>query len=270
MSIIIHPNPDLDACACVVLAGVKVDDVHFLPANIELPETCPCCGRRFSGRERILDHPLGEKGRLGANGERHAAACSMPEAAEADPDLLVEVDEQDRTGKVENPRFSLASVLSAIRTEASERGLRGTALDREVVRIMSQIIKGINLNYQKRKAAQDIVAAARIEEVGGFRVALLPQAEVAPQVGIVLNEEHNVSCAIYQQEFNLGVTRYPGREVPDLRLLKPYLSGWFIHSAGFLACWGSRKAPVTALPPAGTPQNREELLALLRRVFGKN
>jgi len=61
--VIIHPHPDLDACACVALSGVDVRDVHFLPAGEkQLPAQCPCCGERLTGNERILDHPLGDKG----------------------------------------------------------------------------------------------------------------------------------------------------------------------------------------------------------------
>ena len=232
-----------------------------------MPEVCSCCGKHLSGTERILDHPLGEKGRLEADGTRHSATMSMPEAKSAHPDLLAEVEEQDSTGKVENPRFSLASILAAIRTDASNRGFRGTELDREVVRAMGAIIRGLNLLHATRKEAHDVIAEARIEEVGGARFAILPQGEVSPQVGIVLNEEYDVSGAIFRSGYNLGVARYPGRDTPDLRKLAQHLPGWFVHTAGFLACWGSRKSPATEAPPVETPQIQEELLALLKEVF---
>ncbi len=270
--VVIHPNPDLDACTCVALDGADAEHVHFIPADyLHIPRECPCCGEQYLAQEkdlRILDHPIGQKGRLDADGTRHAAACSMPEAASADPKLLAEVDEKDSTGIVRQPRFGLDAVLSAIRTEASERGLRQAALDREVVAVMSRIIRGINLLWAAHKEAKTVIAVSRIETIGGFRIAVLPKAEISPEVGIVLNDEHDVSGAIYAQGFNLGVTRYPGRERPDLRKLEQFLSGWFVHTAGFLACWGSRKAPATKPPPAGTPQTQDELLALMRKVFG--
>jgi hypothetical protein len=270
MTVIVHPRPDLDACVCIALAGVSPQDVHFLPAGAtEIPSVCPCCGKPLTGAERILDHPLGEKGRLDADGTRHSAAVSMPEASEADPDLLAEVEEQDSTGLVRQPRFSLARILAAVRTEVSDRGLRDVELDREVVSMMSRIIRGLNLLYAARKSAHSVIADTRITEVGGVRIAVLPEGEIPPMVGIVLNEEYDVSGAIYKSGFNLGVTRYPGRESPDLRKLQPHLPGWFVHSAGFLACWGSRKSPATSPPPAGTPQTQDELLALLRKVFGR-
>jgi hypothetical protein len=266
--VIVHPRPDLDACVCITLAGAAPQDVHFLPAGAtEVPEVCPCCGKRLTGAERILDHPLGEKGRLDADGTRHSAAISMPESQKADPDLLAEVEEQDSTGLVRQPRFSLARILAAVRAEASERGLRGEQLDREVISVMSRIIRGLNLLHQAKESAREHITRARIVKIGGFKLALLPPGETPPQVGIILNEEFDVSGAIYQTGFNLGVTRYPGRDEPDLRKLQPHLPGWFVHTAGFLACWGNRKSPATSQSPEGTPQTREELLSLVRRVF---
>lgn len=267
-TVIVHPRPDLDACVCIALTGATPQDVHFVPAGAtEIPSVCPCCGKQLTGTERILDHPLGEKGQLDADGTRHSAAISMPEVFGADADLLAEVEEQDSTGMVRAPRFSLARILAAIRTEASDRGLRDAELDREVIAVMSRVIHGLNLLHKARASAREIIAQARIEEIGDFKVAILPYGEMAPQVGITLNEEYDVSGAIYHTRFNLGVTRYPGRTTPDLRKLQPYLPGWFIHTAGFLACWGNRKSPATSPPPAGAPQTQDELLALLRRVF---
>lgn len=267
--VIIHPKPDLDACACVTFAGAMPQDVHFLPAGAtEVPSVCPCCGKQMIGVERILDHPLGEKGRLDADGTRHSAAVSMPEAGQADPALLAEVEEQDSTGMVREPWFPLARILSAIRTEASDRGLRDVGLDREVIAVMSRIIRGLNLLHQAKADSLEVIEQSRLEEIGGYKFAVLPPGETPPQVGIILNEEFDAAGAIYESGFNLGVTRYPGRDLPDLRKLQPYLPGWFVHTAGFLTCWGSRKSPATSYPPPGTPQTQKELLALLRRVFG--
>ncbi len=267
--VIIHVTPDLDACMCVALSGADVQAVHFVPAGApEIPAVCPCCGSRLSGAERVLDHPLGEKGRLDPDGTRHAAACSMPEAANADPRLLEEVEEQDSTGRILQPRIPLPRVLAAIRTEARNRGLRGVELDREVVTAMTRVLRGLNLLHTARGDAFEVASRARIETVGGFKVAVLPVGGQAPQVGFVLEEEFGVSCAIYADGFARGISRYPGHNEPDLRRLTPFLRGWFVHTAGFLACWGSRKSPATSPPPSGTPQTQEELLELLRRVFG--
>lgn len=267
-SVIIHPHPDLDAVTCCALAGVAPEEVHFLPAGAtSIPEVCPCCGTRLETEVRVLDHPLGEKGRLDPDGTRHAAVIAMPEAGGADPELLAEVEEQDSTGRVQRPRFSLARILTAVRVDVAARGLRDLALDREVVAIMSTITRGFNRLHAARREAQSQLAAARIEMIGDLRIAILPDGPMQPATGVVLNEERDVCAAIYRTDHNLGVNRYPGRTAPNLRLLEPHLPGWFVHSAGFLACWGSLKSPATTAPPAGTPQDQEELLALLRKVF---
>jgi hypothetical protein len=169
---------------------------------------------------------------------------------------------------VERPRFSLPQILQAVRREAEARGLSGAALDREVLSLMTRILRGLNLLYQQEQEARELLPQVRIENLGGYRVAILPVGKPSSQLREILSEEFGVSCEIYwhldQDVFNLGVYRYPGRNSPDLRKLAPYLPGWFIHSAGFLACWGNEKSPESTPPPAGTPQNQEELLALLK------
>jgi hypothetical protein len=192
----------------------------------------------------------------------------MPEATRADPDLLAEVEEQDSTGLIKQPRISLSRILAAVRTEASNRGIRDVELDREVVSTMSRIIRGLNLLHAARESARANIARSRIEEVGGYKFAILPPGETLPHVGEILNKEYDVSGAIYQAGFNLGVTRYPGRTTPDLRKLQPHLPGWFVHTAGFLVCWGNRKSEAASPSPSSTPQTQNELLALMRKVLG--
>jgi hypothetical protein len=137
---------------------------------------------------------------------------------------------------------------------------------------MAPILRGLNLLYQEEQAARELLPKLRIELVGGCKFAILPVGKTPPQLSKILAEETDVSCEIYWEVgpgvFNLGIYRYPGRITPDLRELKPYLPGWFVHSAGFLACWGNAKSPETTPPPSGTPQSQEELLALVKRVFG--
>ena len=264
--VIVHVNPDLDACACVALAGVDPRDVHFLPAGaLAIPQICPCCGVHLTGRERVLDHPLGEKGRLESNGMRHAAACSMPEARFADPKLLDEVDEQDSTGLVKEPRFSLAQVVAAVKRDLSAQGYRDAEHNRLTVELMGFVFRGLNLLHADRRAAETIVETILIVEVAGYRFAVPPQA-VGTQVSFAL-AERGVCGSVYHDGWNLGISRFAGFYAPDLRLLEPHLPGWFVHSAGFLAAWGTRKSPQTCYPPRGTPQTQQELVALLRKVF---
>ncbi len=264
--VIVHVNPDLDACTCVALAGVHPNDVHFLPAGMPaIPHVCPCCGMRLTGNERVLDHPLGEKGRLETNGVRHAAACSMPEASMADPKLLAEVDEQDSTGLVKEPRFSLAQVVAAVKRDLSAQGYRDAEHNRLVVDLMGVVIRGLNTLHADRVAAEALAPSIPIVEIAGHRFAV-PREPIGPQVAFAL-AERGVCASIYHDGWNLGISRFAGFNTPDLRLLEGRLPGWFIHSAGFLAAWGTRKSPATTYPPRNTPQNQQELVVLLREVL---
>jgi len=332
---VVHPCVDLDAVVSLAILGAGPEEIFFVPAGAsELPA-------ELAGA-RVVDHPLGEKGRLDPDGVRHAAACSLPEAAGASPELLAETDEQDSTGLVREPRLSyarifqavkvaagedpiiprddreydsadfyeedptgmmrsarisLASVLAAVKAAVSVGGLKGETLDRAVYTVFRQIVSGLNLLHKegvrtslpskfypstrlildgmailskRMDAAREMIRTkgVRIEDVGGgLKVALL-QGEQPPQVGLVLNEDLGCSLQVYSEGHNLGVFRYPGRNVPDLRRLAEKLPRWFVHSAGFLACWGSKKSPATTPPPAGTPQTPGELLKILWEILG--
>lgn len=275
--IILHPHMDLDACACAWAAGA--DEVHFLPAHVrDLPAICPCCEQALDPTEVvILDHPVGEKGHLDSDGKRRAALCSLPEAKRIDPALLAEVDEQDSTGTIQAPRFSLGELLSGLRQEAIERGLHGRDCDLDLLETTRRIFQGIQIRYEsKQKADWWIKNHIQIHEIGTFRFASCSK-DLPPTVGEVLNEQ-GVSGFVYGgtevvrkeekvRDWNIGVFRFPGREAPDLKLLSPRLPGWFCHPAGFLVAWGTRKAPASSPPPNGTPRSQGELIALMREML---
>jgi len=259
MKVVVHPNVDLDAVACIAMLGGDVE-VAFVPAGAtQLPEN-------LAGA-RVLDHPLGEKGRLDEDGTRHSALASMPESKTADPRLVAEIDEQDSTGLVRNPRFSLGEIMLAIKTYLSGSGLDSEAFDRAVIAAMAPIIWGINARWARKQAALEVARSINIVQVADFKVATPPSGEQPVDLGLVLNESFGCSLQIYVEGNNIGVFRYPGRNAPDLRRLSGLLPGWFIHSAGFLAAWGSKKSPSKIPPPQGTPQNSTELLDVLRKVF---
>jgi hypothetical protein len=279
---VVHPNVDLDAVVSLAILGASPEEIHFVPAGAKkLPDA-------LSGA-RVVDHPLGEKGRLDANKVRHAAACSLPEAAGWNPALLAEVDEQDSTGLVKEPRFSLAAILAAIKATVKAESLNATfeAMDREVYRLMRPIIAGLNIVHRQMEEARPVAKTAVIEDIGGFKVAVLHgnagDAESTPALGMVLNAEYGVSVQVYADGHNIGVFRYPGRNTPDLTKLAPALGipaesigknqlpdgrpCWFVIPSGFLACWGSKKSPVTSPSPEGTPRTVEGLLELLRKTY---
>lgn len=249
--VVIHPWVDLDAAACVALTGVELEDVYFLPANAaEIPP-------EFQNA-RILDHPLGMKGLLEQDGVQHSAAASLPEAADlVGSDLLAEIEEQDMLGYAQ-PRFSLARILACLRSYFADKQLEGEELDRAVLRVIVPVLRALaHAERQNRAAAKTLPPEI---EVGPHRFVLRIGRSTGP---IAL--PRNYSGIIYHDGFNLGVVRHPRRREIDFRLLREDLPGWFIHPTGFMACWGSFKAPATTLPPPGTPQNVVELVELLRR-----
>lgn len=264
-TVVVHRNVDLDAVACVVAVrerspGVKIE---YLRANEEsLPDWATEPG------VLVLDHPLGEKGELAADGRRSAAFTSLPGTEAWDPFLREEIEEQDRLGRSHHPRWSLGTIHAAIKRGLAERGLRSRDLDDAVVFHVGLVMDGLNSIHRSRLDAAEMVDRLTVVDLaGGVRLAVHPKGPSRPTLGLQLSER-GVSVGVYQNGYVLGVTRYPDRDEPDLRRLRDRLPGWFVHPAGFLAAWGTSKAPVFGPPPAGTPQNQEELVLLMVEVFG--
>jgi hypothetical protein len=259
-TLVVHPYVDLDACACVALAGADPQQVRFLAANATtLPEDF--------AHARVLDHDSGVKGHRERDGTVHAAALSMPEAAELlRSDLMAEIDEQDRFGRVERPRFSLGTILAGLRQEFLAAGLEGEPLDQAILGAMVPVLRGLIRLERQRERIESTVETSPVVEVGPWRFAVRDhspnsfQSPSAPVTGECVG-------MVYHEGFNLGVYRYPGQPEPDLHCLAPHVPGWFSHPGGFLTCWGSRKAPATSPPPGGTPQTVEELIDLMRNVL---
>jgi len=223
-----HINPDVDLCACAWACKAKT--VILIPANAkELPPDMPAS-------VVVLDHDLGLKG-----DKKNCAFASFvkKEGIAVSPDLLEEINEQDTTGKVEKPRFSLAAILAALR--------KINTSDQECIALMGKILEGINSLWLDRTTALKIIQRGETVETKSGEKFLILKEETGPMVGIVANEQ-GFSGALYKNEESLGITRYPGRDIPDLTKIKKFVNeeGWFFHPQGFLACRGSRKAPATS------------------------
>ncbi len=255
---VVHPHVDLDACACVALTNTHPEAIAFLPANAtQLPDNWRDA--------RVLDHALGVKGACDADGRLHAAVLALPEAADLrDGDLLAEIDEQDAWGQVARPRFSLGAVLAALRQDFLSQGMDGECLDRRILETMTPILRAL-ANVERRRNAVVTKPPCPVIQVGPWAFLMRDEARTDEEAGPGAARE--CAGAVYRDGYSLGVVRYPGRDQPDLRGLAPHLRGWFVHSAGFLACWGSRKAPAAGPPPAGTPQDLPALAALLQSVL---
>jgi len=202
----------------------------------------------------------------GVKPQHGAAAIELAAemGVELPPDLASEVMEQESTGFTA-PRFTLSALINATRTAFSEAGMRGDELDMSLVRIFVPILSGLIHQHRIKKLVRAYIRSTEKVSIGKYRF-IITEGEIHPMVSIV-GRELFYTGLIYSSKFNLGVTRFPGLNKPDLTRLEAHLPGWFIHPAGFLACWGSRKAPAKGPPPEGTPQSINELVKLMREVF---
>ena len=242
--LVTHMNGDLDSFAIEAFSDVDPMDIMRIPAGAKsLP----------SGWEdaEVWDHPLGTKG-----DSQNCAFVLFCEAKGLDvaPAIISEVNEQDTTGKVVAPRFSLASIIAGLRSNGASDG--------DISFIMREILMGLNTLHGARREAKKIVSEAEVVTTQAGEKFIVLTGESGPMVGIVANEQ-GFTGAIYRDGHNQGVTRYPGRETPDLRRLQDAIAeqGWFYHPAGFLSCWGSRKSPATK-------RSRVSFTALKRHVAG--
>ena len=259
MIVLTQRNPDLLGVAAVQAHAditKRESGVVFEPAN--LPNGALY---GYPADTAVLAHPLAPD----------AAAQLLDAVADAglwDPFLLAEVQERATTGRNRSARFTLSDVLRALRVQLLAEGCHGVDLDRRVLDIMRLILRGINVQWREREAAGAVVGEVPVHQLGGFKVAMLPVGQPMPSLGRRLSDR-GVTCAIFSNGDKLGVTRYPNNNAPDLSALRSRLPGWHVSADGWLACWGSKRAPVDGPPPAGTPQTGADLLALLADVYGK-
>jgi len=255
--LVTHPNIDLDAAACIAAIEVDVEDVEFVSASAtELPS-------ELKGA-RVVDHPLGVKGKKDADGTQHSAFASLPEVEDIrDGNLVRMVDEQDSG----DGSSGLGGIIAATRRYYITKGLSGEDLDRAILRCVIPMLKGYLIGERALSEARRAAHQIPIITIANFKMAIINNQEFVPMLGQVLGGEMGCVGSIFRDGFNIGITRYPGNAEPDLRRLQEHLPGWFIHSAGFLVAWGSRKAPAKEYPPEGTPRSPEELVEILRDVY---
>ena len=252
----VHRVPDLDAVACVVAAGAEPADVLFLPVNMAaLPDGCEDA--------LVLDHPLGRPRQR--DGWRSVLG-SMPEAEDWDPDLLAEVEDSVR--RQSNPRYTLAEVLAALRSEAIMTGMVGRQLDRAVLKRMGRVVRGLIRNHEAlREAARQLQDVEVLDLGDGVLVAVIEEDLHLHTAGGVLGTR-GIAASIWKRgSCGLGVTRHRGFDRPDLSRLRDGLPGWHVPGGGSIACWGSSQAPVDGPPPNGTPQTVRQLARLVEQVF---
>lgn len=253
--ILTHMNPDLDAMASAWLArrirGNR-EDVRFVPTSWSGP---------VAPGDLAVDIPCGLKGRLDPTTGRVSSAFTLLlERPEADPfrqplaSLAELVEAQDTTGRgIETlaghdlPEPVRAHCLPAL-IEAARHALGED--DARLFEWACRLFDGFLLLHDRRQEEARRAGAAR-----WFGPVALVDGDAAPELF-----RRGARTVIYADGWNLGAIRARDETIHLGSILEPWLlargqaDGWFFHTAGFLACHGSRKAPATK-PPSTTPED---------------
>lgn len=264
MNIYTHGSVDIDAAASVWAARTFVPDAataetKFVPANWD--------GTGLEEGDLALDiHAAGRgvKGEKDAEGRVFSCFATLVRkyASAADQEalapLVLFVDAQDAYG-------SAVGVLAPGASREAQKALSACSLgsvlralqevyrreDAVVVVEFGKILTGLLQMGRSRARAENEADKA---ELVGAEVAIVTDSKEFATNGVLF--ERGIRVVVYKDGHNIGLVRANGL---DLRMDHPSLLAvvaevgeteeWFAHSAGFLFCRGSRKAP--AVTPSG-------------------
>lgn len=254
-----HFNVDLDAVASVwavktFISDMAESEVEFKPANWD--------GSELEEGDMAVDISAGGKGIKGETGENgvvHSCFAYIVKKYASDNDQkaltnLVEfIDAQDAHGLAVNyfiPDVANKEkfILAATGINAVLRALQAVhpRNDLLVIERMSEIFTGMLYSGRARQLAE--IEAERAEILEGGKVAIVKNAKQFATNGILYDK--GIQAIVYIDGNNLGLIR---SNTVKLSMSHPNivaivkeageLNEWFAHSAGFLFCRGSRKAP---------------------------
>ncbi len=257
-----HVNVDLDAVASVwavreFVPGQKNSAVEHKPANWD--------GSGMTENDIAVDIGAGGKGIKGektGSGIVHSSFVSIvKQYASTDDQMVLEnlvkfVDAQDAYGN------AIKFLAPEIADDCSQKVFSATSInavlrafqafyknnDAMVVERMSEIFSGLLIAGRARQRARKDAEKAEIID---NMVAIVKNSKEFATNGILF-EEKNIRVIVFVDGNNLGVTRNSDENLrmdhPDIQAVVKNAgeeSEWFAHSAGFLYCRGSRKAPAT-------------------------
>lgn len=258
--IITHVNVDLDAALSLAAArefipGAKEAKVVFQPANWD---------GELDGEALILDMLAGGRGIKGereSDGLIHSCFKSIVETYASIEDqevlrhLVQFVDLQDMHGSaldhlLPDIDYEVKNVFGVTGLNAVLRALQtyhGRDSDKVVCQRMEEIFIGrLRAGRARRKAE---VEAVGIPILYDGKVAVVTDAKYTSTTGIMFSK-HGVRIIIYKNGNDLGIIRGSSETLrldhPDFQSVVEEAGEsheWFAHSAGFLYCRGSRKAP---------------------------
>lgn len=152
--------------------------------------------------------------------------------------IVDEVNEIDSTGK-SSSRVPLSLFMSALQNIGMT--------DLEIVQHMYPIVHGWIQLKKEWELAKEIVDSSPKIKIGDYRFLISMDNEIR---GLsVAGANAGLNGTIFWGDDGCGITIYPTDSQDRINLSHLQLEGWFSHPAGFLLCWGSRKAPKVCPPP---------------------
>ncbi len=264
VKIFTHFNVDLDAVCSVWAArqfmlNSRNVPVEFRPADWN--------GDEMEDNDLALDIDAsgrGLKGRKGEGGIVHSCFASIVAQyasvydQEALANLVRFVDAQDAHGSavkflVPSASREAQQTIAMTGINAVLRALQNTHQrnDALVVLRMSEILSGMLHAGRARERA--ITEANKMEIIAAGTVAIVLNSKEYATNGILF-EERNVRAIVYVDGCNIGLIRHSDEslrmdhnEIVTIVSKAGETNEWFAHSAGFLYCRGSRKAPSSTM-----------------------
>ncbi len=276
--IITHVNVDLDAALSLAAArefipGAREAKIVFLPAN---------WNGEMEGDVLFLDMEAGGRGIKGLVGEDnrvHSCFKSIvetyapEEAQKILAPLVLYVDTQDTYGSavehlLPNIDWEMKEMISSINLSAVLGSLKSfhNRNDKIICERMEEILVGRLRSGRSRLKGE--AEAERIPLLGDGRVAVVLNARYTSTTRALFGK-HGVQVIVYLNDDGIGLIK---KGSLDLRMDHPAFvdvveaageeDEWFAHSAGFIYCRGSRKAPVLT-PSKVDPYKLAEVAARL-------
>ncbi|HPT08740.1 MAG TPA: hypothetical protein PLE28_03560 [bacterium] len=271
MVIYTHKAVDLDAVASVWFIlkfisprffGVKEEEIKlkFVPANWD--------GKELKKNDLALDIHAGGKGIKGKqdnDGKTHSCFMLLIERYGDDrekailEDLAYFIDQHDAYGYCEAKEFSRNNIKNIgcfLSLNDCLHQLKAKFKDDEdVCRAIFNNLDGFYIIKRNEIFNKDYVLK-NIEVVG--QVAILVESNSRTHCASKIIFERGFQAYVYINKHNIGIlvrdTALIRADHPDIvKIIKEANekigdNGWFLHPAGYLTCWGSKKSP--ALKPS--------------------
>lgn len=146
--------------------------------------------------------------------------------------------------------------------------------DLMIIRAFYPFVYGWSMMVEDERKADQIFDSIEKVEIANYRFIKYSGNKPVPGLSHLASRRGFVG-SIYENGNNIGITRFPTFNKPDLRPIFKFVSSkkvtcrgrcfnhWFSHPNGFLLCWGSSKSPALVPPPITV----DELIEIARDIL---